>query len=116
MEKTFVFKLGSKLHSSVKNLVREATKSDFQEVLVEYDAIGKWKEVYEATKKLLLSKGKIYKLPWELYAGMCIPLALAGSWVALVEEDGVVGVVAVESSKEKVLDEIEEFDSEVVVL
>lgn len=43
-------------------------------------------------------------------------LALAGSWVALVEEDGVVGVVAVESSKEKVLDEIEEFDSEVVVL
>lgn len=52
MEKTYVFKLGSKLHPLVKKLVREATKNDFQEVLVEYDAIGKWKEVYEATKKI----------------------------------------------------------------
>lgn len=116
MEKTYVFELGSKLHLSVKKLVREATKNDFQEVLVEYDAMGRWKEVYEAIKKLLLSKGKIYKLPWDLYTGMCIPLALAGSWVALVEEDGAFGVVAIESSKEKILDEIEEFDSEVVVL
>lgn len=114
MAKILIGQLGSAISPKIIPFVRPATKKDFIEARNAYDS--GWKFQQEYVESLLRGCKPVYRLPFDPSGGDCVPLVAEGNWVALVEEDGVVGVVAVESSKEKVLDEIEEFDSEVVVL